>query len=69
MGAYSSSQFMGLFMGGLVGGWFNGAFGVTAVFLFCAAAAFSWLVVSLPHCLQPRLSEIEIAVKMPYTRG
>lgn len=47
MGAYSSSQFMGLFMGGLVGGWFNGEFGVTAVFLFCAAAAFSWLVVSL----------------------
>jgi len=47
MGAYSSSQFMGLFMGGLVGGWFNGKFGVTAVFLFCAAAAFSWLVVSL----------------------
>jgi len=47
MGAYSSSQFMGLFMGGLVGGWFNGAFGVTAVFLFCAAAAFSWLLASL----------------------
>ncbi len=46
MGAYSSSQFLGLFMGGLVGGWFNGAFGVTAVFLFCAAAAFSWLLVS-----------------------
>ncbi|TRW89539.1 MFS transporter [Candidatus Methylobacter oryzae] len=47
MGAYSSSQFMGLFMGGVVGGWFNGKFGVTAVFLFCSAAAFSWLVVSL----------------------
>jgi predicted MFS family arabinose efflux permease len=47
MGAYSSSQFMGLFMGGVVGGWFNGKFGVTAVFLFCAAAAFSWLLVSL----------------------
>jgi len=47
MGAYSSSQFMGLFMGGLVGGWFNGKFGVTAVFIFCAAAAFSWLLVSL----------------------
>lgn len=47
MGAYSSSQFMGLFMGGLVGGWFNGVFGETAVFLFCAAAALSWLLVSL----------------------
>lgn len=47
MGAYSSAQFMGLFMGGLVGGWFNGEFGVTAVFLFCAAVAASWLLVSL----------------------
>lgn len=47
MGAYSSSQFLGLFIGGLVGGWFNGVFGVTAVFLFSAAAAFSWLLVSL----------------------
>jgi predicted MFS family arabinose efflux permease len=47
MGAYSSSQFMGLFLGGVVGGWFNGKFGVTAVFLFCAAAAFSWLVIAL----------------------
>jgi MFS family permease len=47
MGAYSSSQFMGLFMGGLVGGWFNGQFGVDAVFLFCAATAFSWILVSL----------------------
>jgi len=37
---------LGLFLGGLVGGWFNGQFGVTAVFLFCAAAAFSWLLVS-----------------------
>ncbi|MDO9105540.1 MAG: MFS transporter [Methylovulum sp.] len=46
MGAYSSSQFMGLFIGGLVGGWFNGAYGVTAVFLFCAVAACSWLLLS-----------------------
>ncbi|MFU8790223.1 MAG: MFS transporter [Methylobacter sp.] len=53
MGAYSSCQFMGLFMGGLVGGWFNGAFGVTAVFLFCAAASFSWLLLSL-WMKQPR---------------
>jgi predicted MFS family arabinose efflux permease len=46
MGAYSSSQFLGLFCGGLVGGWFNGQFGVTAVFLVCAALALSWFAVS-----------------------
>ncbi len=53
MGAYSSSQFMGLFIGGLVGGWFKGEYGNTAVFLFCAAALFSWLVLSL-SMKQPR---------------
>jgi len=53
MGAYSSCQFMGLFMGGVVGGWFNGQYGVTAVFLFCAAVALSWLVLSL-SMQQPR---------------
>ncbi len=47
MGAYSSCQFMGLFLGGVIGGWFNGRYGVTAVFLFCALAALSWFVVSL----------------------
>ncbi len=53
MGAYSSCQFMGLFMGGLVGGWFNGRFGVDAVFLFCAGTAFSWFLISL-HMKPPR---------------
>jgi predicted MFS family arabinose efflux permease len=47
MGAYSSSQFLGLFIGGLVGGWFNGTYGASAVFEFCAAAALSWLLLSL----------------------
>jgi len=47
MGAYSSCQFMGLFIGGLMGGWFKGEYGETAVFLFCATAALSWLLVAL----------------------
>lgn len=53
MGAYSSSQFMGLFLGGVLGGWFNGRYGVNAVFLFCAVAAFSWFLISLTM-KQPR---------------
>lgn len=63
MGAYSSSQFLGLFCGGLVGGWFNGQFGVTAVFLVCAALALSWFVVSFfmkePRYLASLLISIE----------
>lgn len=47
MGAYSSSQFFGLFMGGLIGGWVNGEFGVAAVFVICALLLMTWLLLSL----------------------
>ncbi|WP_174626859.1 MFS transporter [Candidatus Methylobacter favarea] len=47
MGVYSTCQFMGAGIGGGVGGWCYGEFGASGVFLFCAAAGFSWLLVSL----------------------
>ncbi len=46
MGAYSSSQFLGAFTGGLVGGWLYGQFGMQAVFWFAAAMAASWVLVA-----------------------
>ncbi|MCK4841857.1 MAG: MFS transporter [Methylococcales bacterium] len=47
MGAYSSAQFMGAFVGGAVGGWLYGEWGAVATFLFCAIATYSWLIVAL----------------------
>ena len=47
MGVYSTSQFIGTFLGGAVGGWCYGKWGAPAVFLFCTLAALSWLWVSL----------------------
>lgn len=47
MGAYSSSQFMGAFIGGAVGGWLYGEMGVETVFLLSAIAAGSWVIVAL----------------------
>ncbi|WP_031432140.1 MFS transporter [Methylomarinum vadi] len=47
MGAYSSSQFFGAFLGGACGGWLYGEYGATAVFLFAAALAGSWALVAL----------------------
>jgi MFS family permease len=44
MGVYSSSQFFGAFVGGAVGGWVHGQFGLGAVFLLCSAVALTWLV-------------------------
>ncbi len=47
MGVYSTSQFLGAFIGGAVGGWSYGVWGAQAVFLFCTLAALSWFWVSL----------------------
>jgi len=47
MGAYSSSQFMGAFVGGTAGGWIYGEWGAHYVFLLCAIAASTWLIVAL----------------------
>jgi predicted MFS family arabinose efflux permease len=45
-GIYSSSQFLGIFAGGVIGGWVHGAAGTTAVFLFAVAVAIVWLLVA-----------------------
>ncbi len=62
MGFYSSSQFFGAFIGGVVGGWLHGRFGLGAVHLFCAAVALLWLVVAAgmrsPRHLTTRLMRL-----------
>lgn len=47
MGIYSSSQFFGAFLGGGVGGWAYGQFGVSGVFIFCAAMVGVWWVLAV----------------------
>lgn len=47
MGAYSSAQFFGAFLGGTTGGWIYGAYGASYVFLFCAIAGSTWLIVAM----------------------
>ncbi|MDD9815325.1 MAG: MFS transporter [Gammaproteobacteria bacterium] len=37
LGVYYSAQFLGVFCGGLAGGWLAGSFSAAPVFLFCAA--------------------------------
>ncbi len=53
MGVYSTSQFMGIFVGGSVGGWVYEHYGIAAVFLFCAAVALIWLLAAATMA-QPR---------------
>ncbi len=44
MGVYSSSQFLGIFVGGAAGGWMFQHYGFDGVFLFCAAVMALWLL-------------------------
>lgn len=53
MGIYSSSQFLGAFLGGGAGGWLYGHYGVESVFWFSVAVALSWLLVA-SFMSQPR---------------
>jgi predicted MFS family arabinose efflux permease len=65
MGFYSSSQFFGAFLGGVMGGWLHGRFGLAAVFLFCALMAALWLVIAAgmknPRQLSTRLIKVEVS--------
>jgi MFS family permease len=44
MGLYSSLQFLGIFAGGVIGGWANQHGGTSAVFALTAAIALAWLL-------------------------
>ena len=47
MGVYSSSQFIGAFFGGTLGGWLYGVGGFEAVFGLCAAVTVAWFFVAV----------------------
>jgi len=46
MGVYSSSQFLGAFVGGAAGGWLHGQYGIDGVFIAGAGLAAVWLLVA-----------------------
>jgi predicted MFS family arabinose efflux permease len=61
-GIYSSSQFLGIFVGGVVGGWANQHGGSAGVFALTAALALLWLLAAVtmaqPSYLTTRLVPI-----------
>lgn len=61
-GIYSSLQFLGIFAGGVIGGWANQAGGSTAVFIVTSALALIWLLAAAtmaqPSYLTTRLLPI-----------
>lgn len=47
MGAYTTSQFMGVFLGGMIGGSLNGAYGLSGVVAFNVSLALLWAVLAI----------------------
>jgi predicted MFS family arabinose efflux permease len=61
-GIYSSSQFLGIFFGGLAGGWAHDAYGDAGVFALSTVIGLAWLLVAgtmrQPRYLSSRLLKI-----------
>lgn len=45
MGVYSTCQFLGIFIGGLIGGWLFAVKGIQSVFIGCAVAYLLWFII------------------------
>lgn len=46
LGIYSCSQFFGIFIGGVIGGWLYGKYSFSGVYLFCITLALFWLLLA-----------------------
>ncbi|TNF52406.1 MAG: MFS transporter [Gammaproteobacteria bacterium] len=55
MGVYNTSQAIGLFFGGGIGGWLAQQHGYAAVFVFCAFLMVIWLYVAARMAVPPRV--------------
>ena len=55
MGVYNTAQALGLFFGGVLGGWLAQHHGFQAVFIFCVVLMGAWLVVSLSMAAPPAI--------------
>ncbi len=64
MGVYNTAQALGLFFGGVFGGWLAQHHGFAAVFIFCGVLMGVWLVVSLsmmpPPAIKTRLFRVSV---------
>lgn len=62
MGIFSTAQFFGAFLGGTLGGWVSAHYGLQGVFIFCAGAAFLWLVAASSMAAPRYLSSHQVPV-------
>ena len=64
MGVYNTSQALGLFFGGVFGGWLAQHYGFHVVFIFCVVLMAIWLIASLsmapPPAIKTRLFHVGV---------
>ncbi|MDP1541708.1 MAG: MFS transporter, partial [Polycyclovorans sp.] len=64
MGVYNTAQALGLFFGGVFGGWLAQHYGFAAVFMFCVVLMAIWLLASLsmitPPAIKTRLFRVGV---------
>lgn len=53
MGVYSTCQFLGIFVGGVIGGWLFANRGINSIFVGCAAAYLLWFIIAVRFQLFP----------------
>ncbi len=63
MGIYSSSQFLGAFVGGTAGGWLVYSYGLQSVYFFSALAALLWLAAAATMSAPRRWSSLVVKLK------
>jgi MFS family permease len=56
IGIYSSSQFLGIFLGGVIGGWRYAHYGTEGVLTFCMGLTVIWLILACSMRQPPYLS-------------
>ncbi len=65
MGVYTTSQFLGAFIGGVAGGWTHEMFGNSGVFLLCGVLVSMWLLAALsmrePRYLAVKMFKVDVA--------
>ena len=63
MGVYNTSQSLGLFIGGVTGGWLSQHYGFSAVFMFSASLMVIWLIAALgmrpPPAVKTRMFHLD----------
>src|SRR5690606_21939877 len=68
MGIYSTSQFAGAALGGMLGGAVYGSFGLVGVFVCCAMLALSWLLIGVTMAEPPYVTSLRLAVALTQVR-